>query len=432
MLLKRWFWLLLTTVALCACGGGGDDSSTGGGEGAETPSPSPDDKPDDPQPENPDAPEFFSTGFMKGSTMSFAQYVRDLGLVYRENGVETDPYESMKRHGANIVRLQLNYEGAWSYQGQNINWAAWNRVVADAKRAKANGLDVMLTLKPDVDNYAVSPTQHNLLPAAWKSLSEDQIGQKLYDWVYKTLCDLAKEEIYPRVVAVGNEVNVNLLGATTTSDASRTGRLLVQGFAAVRAYAKEHNPHVQSMLHLADPAKVGSYLRRIVDAGAKDFDLLGVSWYPGTNIGHTMGGFQNIPTLCGTIKNNFGYEVVIVETAASFTTGSINGVWQGDNCNNAYNYPDWNDDAAVNAANYTPANQRAWLRKLAEEVKTSGGVGVITWGTESLPDRKSNPIGYYTYPASWANGSTWENNSYWDFTNQNNLHEGIDWMLDVQ
>ena len=364
--------------------------------------------------------------------MSFAQYVRDLGLVYRENGVETDPYESMKRHGANIVRLQLNYEGAWSYQGQNINWAAWNRVVADAKRAKANGLDVMLTLKPDVDNYAVSPTQHNLLPAAWKSLSEDQIGQRLYDWVYKTLCDLAKEEIYPRVVAVGNEVNVNLLGATTTSDASRTGRLLVQGFAAVRAYAKEHNPHVQSMLHLADPAKVGSYLRRIVDAGAKDFDLLGVSWYPGTNIGHTMGGFQNIPTLCGTIKNNFGYEVVIVETAASFTTGSINGVWQGDNCNNAYNYPDWNDDAAVNAKNYTPANQRAWLRTLAEEVKTNGGVGVITWGTESLPDRMSNPIGYYTYPASWANGSTWENNSYWDFTNQNNLHEGIDWMLDVQ
>ena len=194
MLLKRWFWLLLTTVALCACGGGGDDSSTGGGEGEQTPSPSPDDKPDDPQPENPDAPEFFSTGFMKGSTMSFAQYVRDLGLVYRENGVETDPYESMKRHGANIVRLQLNYEGAWSYQGQNINWAAWNRVVADAKRAKANGLDVMLTLKPDVDNYAVSPTQHNLLPAAWKSLSEDQIGQKLYDWVYKTLCYLAKEE----------------------------------------------------------------------------------------------------------------------------------------------------------------------------------------------------------------------------------------------
>jgi len=120
MLLKRWFWLLLTTVALCACGGGGDDSSTGGGEGEQTPSPSPDDKPDDPQPENPDAPEFFSTGFMKGSTMSFAQYVRDLGLVYRENGVETDPYESMKRHGANIVRLQLNYEGAWSYQGQNI------------------------------------------------------------------------------------------------------------------------------------------------------------------------------------------------------------------------------------------------------------------------------------------------------------------------
>jgi hypothetical protein len=39
--------------------------------------------------------------------------------------------------------------------------------------------------------------------------------------------------------------------------------------------------------------------------------------------------------------------------------------------------------------------------------------------------------GFYAYPAAWANGSTWENNSYWDFTNKNNLHEGIDWMKDV-
>ena len=431
MLLKRWFLLLLTAAALCACGGGGDDTQSGGGEGGETPSPSPDDNTGGGSGNEPQGPTYFSTGFMKGSTLSFAQYVSDLGLVYREGGVVTDPCLSLKRHGANIVRLQLNYEGVWNYEGHTIDWASKSRVVADAKRAQAAGLDLLLTLKPDVDNYATSPTQHNLLPKAWQGLSEDQIAQKLYEWVYTTLCELADEGIYPRVVAVGNEVNINLLGATTTSDASRTGRLLVQGFAAVRAYAKQHNPQLKSMLHLADPSKVGSYLRRIIDAGAKDFDLLGVSWYPGTNIGHSMGGFQSIPTLCSTIKSSYGYDVAIIETAASFTTGSVNGVWQGDNCNNAYNYPDWNSDASVNATNYTPAKQRAWLKQLAEEVKQGGGVGLITWGTESLPDRKSNPIGYYTYPASWANGSTWENNSYWDFTNQNNLHEGIDWMLDV-
>jgi hypothetical protein len=41
-------------------------------------------------------------------------------------------------------------------------------------------------------------------------------------------------------------------------------------------------------------------------------------------------------------------------------------------------------------------------------------------------------LGIYTYPAAWGYGSTWENNSYWDFTNGNNLHEGIDWMQDIE
>ena len=40
--------------------------------------------------------------------------------------------------------------------------------------------------------------------------------------------------------------------------------------------------------------------------------------------------------------------------------------------------------------------------------------------------------GVYTYPADWACGSTWENNSYWDFTDANNMHEGADWMKDIE
>ena len=87
--------------------------------------------------------------------------------------------------------------------------------------------------------------------------------------------------------------------------------------------------------------------------------------------------------------------------------------------------------------NYTPAKGRAWLAALAQDIKAAGGVGLITWGTESLPDLQEGKepghgTGLYTYPAAWAYGSTWENNSYWDFTDGNNLHEGIDWMKDVK
>lgn len=385
----------------------------------------------------PNAPTYFSTGFMKGSTMSFASFLEGYGLQYLENGTATDPYLSMKNHGSNIVRLQLNFEAFPKYEGQTIDWADYKVVVKDAKRAKSNGLDVLLTLKPDADSYRSDGTDHNIVPAAWASLSEEELGQKLYDWVYETLVKLATEDIYPRVVAVGNEVNIGFLkpSKSAASDGARTGRLLKRGFEAVRAYAKQYNPNVKTMLHIANPSKVYSYAKAIREAGGSDFNLLGVSWYEGTNIGHTL-GYQSIKQLAEVCKSDYNAPLVILETAYSFTTGNnASGAWMGDWCSNAYNFPDWNE--ANNATNYTPAKQRAWLKTLAEEVKAGGGAGLITWGTESLPDQITNTstgdrkYGFFTYPAAWANGSTWENNSYWDFTNKNNLHEGIDWMKDV-
>lgn len=419
-LLRYWLWLF-ASLALVACGGGGDGDGGGGEEPPVTPTP------DEP---TPNTPTFFSTGFMRGGTMSFAHYLLDKGLVYREEGVATDPYASMKRHGANVVRLQLNRVAFATYNGQWINWPEWTAIVKDAKRAAANQLDVVLTLKPDEDAYTDDGTNHNLLPAVWKGLDEVTLGNKLYEWVYTTLENLAKEGIYPRVVAVGNEVNVGFLkpSASTASDGARTGRLLKRGFEAVRAYAAKYNPQVQTLLHIADPAKVISYTNAITAAGCEEFDLLGVSWYPGYD--HSMAAFGNSPRkMAERIKELYGVDLLILETAASFTTGTVDGVWKGDNCNNAYNWPKWGSESE-NAANYTPKKQREWLAALAAEVKAGGGAGVITWGTESLPANAGK--GFYTYPAAWANGSTWENNSYWDFTRENNLHEGIDWMRDVQ
>lgn len=425
--------MLMLAVALVACGGDGGGGEEPQPEPQPTPTPTP-----DPTPDPVVTPEYFSTGFMKGSTMSFASFLEAYGLQYLEQGTATDPYLSMKKHGANIVRLQYNIEPFSKFEGESIIWADYSAVVKDAKRARANKLDLLLTLKPDADSYTASGTDHNLIPTAWQGLSDEALGEKLYEWVYESLVKLAEQEqIYPRVVAVGNEVNIGFMrpSRTASSDGTRTGKLLKMGFKAVRDYAKKYNPNVKTMLHIANPSKVYSYAKQISEAGGSDFDLIGISWYPGKDIGHTL-GFQSIKQMAEVCKNDFKAPAVILETAYSFTTGNnASGAWMGDWCSNAYNYPDWNE--ATNATNYTPAKQRAWLKALAEELKAGGGAGVITWGTESLADVITNTTtgarkyGFYTYPAAWANGSTWENNSYWDFTNQNNLHEGIDWMVDV-
>jgi len=375
------------------------------------------------------------TKFFKGTTMCFASYMQDFGLVYRESGSAKDPYKSVKDHGANIVRLQLDQVEFSKYNGVTIDWQAYTRVLADAKKAKAQGLDIFLTLKPDYDQYTETTSHHNLLPSAWSSKSDDQIGQLLYDWVYSTLEKLAGEGILPAVVAVGNEVNVGFLkpSASSAADASRTGKLLKYGFGAVREYAKKYNSSCLSAIHLADPSKAMSVLQTMESSGASDYDVIALSYYPGTNIGHKLPN-TTVKATCEAFTKKYSKLVMIIETAYSFTTGSVGSTYMGDYCNNAYNYPDWDD--AKNSVNYTPAKQRAWLKALAEEVKTGGGIGLITWGTESLPDEMTGKEtghgkGLYTYPTSWGYGSTWENNSYWDFTNSNNLHEGIDWMKDV-
>ena len=375
--------------------------------------------------------------FYKGTTMCFASYLQDMGLVYRENGAESDPYTSVKQHGANIVRLQLDQCPFDNYNGLTIDWQTYSRVLADMKKAKEAGLDVFLTLKPDYDIFSESTVSHNNIPESWKGESDSKVGDLLYQWVYDTLDKLHKEGVQPAVVAVGNEVNVGFLKPSAGSnDASRTGALLARGFAAVRKFAADNSLDCAIALHIADPAKAESYISSIEAAGGKDYDIIALSYYPGKDIGHTL-PYNSVKTTLEALKRQFGKPSMIVETAYSFTTGTVNGSWMGDWCSNAYNYPDWDD--AVNSVNYTPAKQREWLRSLAEEVKAAGGAGLISWGTESLPDlqegngnEQGHGTGLYTYPAEWAYGSTWENNSYWDFTDGNNLHEGIDWMKDVQ
>ena len=435
--MKKLIWGIVPFVmfAFVACGGDEDVNlpSNDDVEQPDDPNGGEDDgnEGDDPEPGPMPTPE--AKKFYKGTTMSFANYLIDFGLTYREDGQVKNPYESIKDHGANIVRLQLDRQPFSEINGVTIDWQQWDRVLEDAKCAKAEGLDIMLTLKPDYDKYTATGATHNNIPEDWKSLDEVSLGGELYLWVLGTLEALHAEGIDPVIVAVGNEVNIGFL-LNGSHDGARTARLLNYGHNAVRDYARKYSLNVLSALHIANPSKIG-YVDTYAYNGCTNYDVIALSWYPGSNIGHSMGSYQNFKALGEAMESKYSKKIMILETAHSFTTGTVAGKWMGDWCDNSYNYPDWND--ATNAVNYTPAKQRAWLRALAEDVKAGGGIGVITWGTESLPDllegkAQGHGLGLYTYPSAWGYGSTWENNSYWDFTNNNNLHEGIDWMRDVR
>ena len=265
----------------------------------------PDSGNDTPDPDPQPAPVLPLDRFYKGTTMCFASYMQDCGLVYRENGSARDPYSSVKEHGANIVRLQLDYVAFSNYNGATIDWQKYDRVLADMKKAKAAGLEVFLTMKPDYDKFYESTTDHNNLPVAWSGKTEAQIGTLLYDWVYGTLKKLHEAGVDPLVIAVGNEVNIGFLKPDANSlDAARTGRLLARGFEAVRKYSADCQVACASALHIANPAKAESFLNSVHAAGATDYDIIALSYYPGSAIGHTL-PYNGMKTTVSALSQKF-------------------------------------------------------------------------------------------------------------------------------
>lgn len=184
-----------------------------------------------------------------------------------------------------------------------------------------------------------------------------------------------------------------------------------KGIKAVRDISAKYNTNMKTAVHVASPSNVTWWLGEHYDRGLTDFDILTISYYYGYE-GHSMGGWRNWSHLGQYLRGTIGKDFMILETSFPWTHDN------GDLQFNPYNAVETGYEAS-------PADQKRWLTNFAREIRAAGGLGVITWGSETLP----TTAWIYNDP-SWGKGSSWENNSHWDFSG--NLHEGIDWMSDVK
>ena len=129
--MKKLLWAVLPLAMLMAVACGGDDKPVFPDD------PNPEKPVPDPEPEPEPEPMPDVVKFYKGTTMSFANYMIDFGLEYRESGEVTNPYTSIKNHGANMVRLQLDRQAFSEINGVTIDWQQMPRVIEDAKCAMA-------------------------------------------------------------------------------------------------------------------------------------------------------------------------------------------------------------------------------------------------------------------------------------------------------
>ncbi|MBO4721534.1 MAG: glycosyl hydrolase 53 family protein [Muribaculaceae bacterium] len=271
---------------------------------------------------------FFS---MRGETSAFArgadvswctEMEADGRRFYNADGVETDIFALMKDIDMNAIRLRV-----W-VNPQGFGYGAWcdkADVVAKAKRAHAQGLDLLIDFHYS-DFFADPGTQ--ALPLDWNGFTREQVKTAMVTHTQDVLQALKAEGIEPKWVQVGNETNSGMVWDYGKIDWNSYGsdrftdyaELSNVGYDAV----KEMLPNAQVIIHLANAHNVADYdcwfLKDFKEAGGK-FDMIGLSHYPDCNNWNSDadGAVSNINAARNikAVGEKFNVPVMIVETGFS-------------------------------------------------------------------------------------------------------------------
>ena len=339
-----------------------------------------------PQAPNPNfaaQPEFFF-----GADMSYVNEMDDCGATYRVNGEAQDAFTLLAAQGTNLVRARL-----W----HNPTWTAYSNLADVEKtfrRAQDAGMNTLLTIHYS-DDWA-DPGQQRF-PAAWEAISDTtELAQAVYDYTREVMLTLNEAGVLPGFVQVGNETNSGLLKKVVELDWPRDAQLFNAGIRAIRDVTTELGYGPKIVLHVAQPENTGWWFREATANGVTDFDVIGLSYYPQwsrLNIAQTGGQIN-------ALRQTYGKEVMIVETAYPWTLDAA-----AESADNILNQ-------GLRLYGISPQAQHDFLRDLTQTIINNGGSGIIYWE----PAWVSTPC-----ETRWGQGSHWENATFFDFQNNNEL-----------
>jgi arabinogalactan endo-1,4-beta-galactosidase len=323
--------------------------------------------------------------------------MEDCGAVFRKNGESVDPYALFKAEGANIVRVRI-----WS----NAKWTRYSNLADVRKtiaRSRAAGMAVLLDFHYS-DDWADGEKQ--LIPEAWKGLSEDQQAKALYDYTGQILSMLEREGLTPEMVQVGNETNSEMAGGKKGDPINwaRNAKLFNAGIKAVRDAGKQSRIKPLIMLHIAQPENVEPWFEAAERAGVRDYDIVGISYYRKWSSMDVAG----LGHVINRTKKRFGKNVILVETAYPFTT---------ENADAAPNI--LGNDSLIAGYPATPQGQKQYLIDLTQTVLDNGGIGTVYWEPAWVSTKCST---------RWGQGSNWDNATFFDFKQGNEALPAFDFL----
>lgn len=327
-----------------------------------------------------------ATPFLAGSDISALTWMEAAGAVYRDrDGNPGDCLALLKRYGHNIVRIRL-----YDHTGPGTGADGWYwpegsmdlpDVLALARRAKAQGMQIQLTLHYS-DFWTNAKTQDP--PHAWrrelKPLPDEAVRfERLLALVEARTREVMKALVAqgtaPEFVSLGNEIESGLLypwGRATPQNWPRLAALLKAGHAAVKAV----HPAARVVLHLdggGDEAKYRDWFDHAREQGVA-WDVIGSSYYPFW----TQKSVTQMAAFSAAVTQRYDCDLLVMEAGFNFAANRADG-WPGQLENNGP-YP---------ANMSSPEGQRDFMAELLGAMKATPRVlGVLYWDPIMIANRR--------------------------------------------
>lgn len=358
--------------------------------------------------------------FIKGADISILKEIETLGGAYFLDGERKDLFDILRIKGLNVVRLRLWVDpyaaDGTPYMGGTNDLETTLEL---AKRAKANGLQVMLDFHYS-DFWADPKKQYK--PKAWESITGEQLEEQVYRYTADVLARFRADDVLPELVQIGNETTNGMLwpeGKTPKyhfeekqfeetepsewqAAFDRLARLLQAGARATREAGSS-----RIILHLDAGGSNVLYRTWFDEMQARqvDYDIIGLSYYP---IWH--GSLGELSANMTDISARYGKDVLVVETAYGFTATSKHG---------ADIFTE--ESARIGGYPATVEGQARFLSDLmttVQRVPGGRGLGIVYWEPAWLPlegTSWASPPGMEYGHDVGAMGNHWGNQGLFDF-----------------
>ncbi|MDH7599720.1 MAG: glycosyl hydrolase 53 family protein [Sedimentisphaerales bacterium] len=241
--------------------------------------------------------------YMIGADLSFLKYAEDRGTVFKEGNEPRSGLQIFKDHGYNWVRLRLFHSP--TQLPNNLDYT-----IALATQAKAMGFKFLLNFHYS-DTWADPAKQY--IPRAWEGKSHQELVQAVYEYTRYTITAMAKADVLPQMVQIGNEISNGMLwpDGQLPQNWDNLADLLKAGIKGVEdGSAGQTRPKI--MIHIdkgGDKAATKAFFDKLHSYGI-EYDVIGQSYYPWWH-GTLLDLRENLIFMA----NEYDKDIILVEVA---------------------------------------------------------------------------------------------------------------------